>query len=506
MERLMSAAAAKETDRRSIQEVGIPSLVLMERAACACAERVREALAGKARASVLVLAACGNNGADGLAVARMLCEQMETAVLTVGDEARATDEWKTQRQILSHLPVHFLTVSDDWQAAVCRADAVVDAFFGIGLTRAVEGVYAEVLSFVNDHAAGFRLAVDMPSGIHTDTGAVCGQAFRADETVTFGYRKPGHLLYPGRAYAGQVTCRDIGFPQAAAADTKTFVCTPTDIRLPLRDPAGNKRTFGHAALFAGSRGMAGASVFAAKAALSTGTGLVRVLAPEANREILQIAVPEAVLSVYENEPDGSQVESLLSWADAVACGPGIGTGETAGKTLEAVLRARPQRLVLDADALNLLAGHPEWRALLTPETVLTPHPGELSRLMGEPVSELLKDPVGSARRAAEQFGCIVAAKNACTVTALPDGRVFLNETGSDALAKGGSGDVLTGLIAGLLAAGVQPEQAAVWGVCLHGEAGAQAGRLKGPRACSPMDVIGELGNLLKERGTENAGQ
>ena len=496
MERIVTAAMARETDRRSIEEIGIPSLVLMERAAEACAERVREAMAGKSRPNVLVLSGTGNNGADGLAVARMVCEEADTRCLVLGNEEKATAEWKTQRQILSHLPVGFLDAESDWQEALREADVIVDAVFGIGLCRDVTGVFAEVLKLAGGTEA-HRISVDIPSGIHTDTGQVCGTAFAAHETVTFGSRKPGHLLYPGRAYAGRVTVRDIGFPGCAYPPSSLSVCRSEDVILPARDPAGNKKTFGTVLLFAGSPGMAGASVFAAKAALAAGTGLVRVLAPEGNRVILQTLVPDAVMSLYGDCPDEPLITALLRWADVVACGPGIGTGEAAERTLEMILKGRPPRLVLDADALNLLARHPEWIPLLTPDTILTPHPGELSRLTGRPVQELLADPIASAGEAARRYGCIVVCKNACTVTALPDGEVFLNETGSDALAKGGSGDVLAGLMAGLLAAGLTARDAAVFSVRLHGEAGEKAGEEIGARACGPLDVIRELSYILK---------
>ncbi|MCI7275414.1 MAG: NAD(P)H-hydrate dehydratase [Cuneatibacter sp.] len=499
---LVTAAQMKQIDQVSIKAVGIPSVVLMERAALAVTERALHFLKKQPQVAISVVVGTGNNGADGLAVARMLAEHgYAPRAYYLGNPERATEEWRLQASILEKLKIPLLPVSEGFLAEYDKkkGDAlIIDAIFGIGLARAVEGVYRQTIEVINARSA-YVISVDVPSGIDTDTGAVWGTAVRADETVTFGFSKIGCVLYPGAAYAGKVTVAQIGFaPMAAAmAGPSVFTMSESDVRLPQRRRDSNKGTFGRVLLVAGQKNMAGAACFAAKAILATGAGLVRILTREENRPIVQTLVPEAVLTTWEEVPSEEEIAEMTAWADVIAIGPGLGCGEESALLLERILKRRTEGMVLDADALNLLAQHEALRQMLWSSDILTPHMGELARLLGSSISELKKDLIRTAKEAAGSFGAICVCKDAVTVIAEPSGRVFVNTTGNEGMATGGSGDVLTGVIAGMLAAGAEKVRAAEWGVYLHGAAGDAAKKRYGSRSMGPQQIIEGLEEIIK---------
>ena len=505
---LVTAAQMKQIDQTSIKEVGIPSVVLMERAALAVTDRALQFLEENPQAQILVITATGNNGADGLAVARMLAERnFAPRVYYLGNPERATEEWKLQASILEKLKIPVLPVAEGFWAEYDKKKGemlVIDAMFGIGLARPVEGMYRDVIEAVNRSGA-YVISVDVPSGIDTDTGAVWGAAVRADETVTFGFSKIGCVLYPGAVYAGKVTVAQIGFaPMAAAiAAPSVFTMSKQDVHLPARRRDGNKGTFGRVLLVAGQKNMAGAVCFAAKAILATGAGLVRILTREENRQIVQTLVPEAVLTTWETVPSSEEIREMVEWADVIAAGPGLGCGDDAAKLLERLLEQRTDGIVLDADALNLLAQHETLRKRLLKSDILTPHMGELARLLGCSIADLKKDPVQTAKRAAEELGVICVCKDAVTAIAEPSGRVFLNTTGNEGMATGGSGDVLTGVIAGMLAAGMDAVRAAEYGVLLHGAAGDAAKETYGSRSMGPQQIIEGLTEIMRAQDAQD---
>ena len=476
MKYLVTAQEMKQYDKNTIEYLGIPGPVLMERAALAAEEFLKERFAAvKERTKVLIFAGMGNNGGDGLALARLLAADGYTvAVRCVGDPEKATEQWKRQWQTLQHFPVQ-----TDSNTQTDEYNVIVDAIFGVGLSRPVEGSYAEAVEQMNA-AKGFKLALDIPSGICSDTGRVLGCAFRADATVTFGFCKRGLFLYPGAEYAGQIRCADVGIGSESFLGQlpEMYTYERHSVKLPVRDPAGNKGTFGKALLIAGSNGMAGAAVLAARAAYRTGAGMVKVITAEENRQIIQQGIPEALYGSYR------QLAESLLWADVIAIGPGIGREEQAIQCLKTVVERSRKPLLLDADALNLLSEEngkvpaeqlrsqgAEGRVIL-----LTPHVGELSRLLGRTITECKEDLPSCGRMLAEHFHGIAVAKDARTVVCREEGPCYLNTTGNSGMATAGSGDVLTGTILGLLAQGMEAQQAAVTGVYLHGLAGELAAR------------------------------
>ncbi len=478
----------KQIDKDTIDRIGIPSLVLMERAALAAADEVQRLHSSPAR--VLSVCGTGNNGADGIAAARILkARGYDVTVLLAGNLDHASPEHQIQQQIARNLDIP-MTEYRDFVPGSC--DVIVDAVFGIGLGRDLEGEYRELLEMLSEKRrleAAKVVAVDIPSGIHADTGAVMGTAITADTTVTFGYLKTGLLLYPGRSYAGNVVVADIGFSRTSLsrAGWDGMVLEPADRRrIPERRADGNKGTFGKLLVIAGSAGMSGAAYLSALAAYRAGAGLVKVLTVPENRMILQTQLPEAIVETYdqaeirpycETESGGSfraSLEKQCDWADAIVLGPGLGQEAYVEYLVEAVLSHAYVPIVLDADGLNTVAAHPYLTRYFTENIIITPHMGEMARLCACSAAELKADPVRAAREYSGRYGAVCVMKDAATVTADKDGNVYLNPSGCSAMAKAGSGDVLAGTIAGLLARGMECADAAAFGVYLHGLAGEAA--------------------------------
>lgn len=500
MRYLVSAAEMKRYDSNTTEKTGIPACVLMERAALGALDVIDRHFGEEAAkktensGSVLIMAGMGNNGGDGLALARLLAErQYNVEVWCVGERGKASTQWLQQEKILKNYPVRIL------QEPSCRSyDVLVDALFGVGLSREIIGEFALAVAQYNE-IEGFKLALDLPSGIHSDSGKIMGCAARADLTVTFGFCKRGLVLYPGCQYAGKVKVAKIGISEISFYGEKPQIFAydeGAEELLPKRKADGNKGTFGKILLVAGSRNMAGAAVLSARAAYRMGAGMVKVATPEENRVILQQAVPEALLETGED-----LLESLKQWASVAAVGPGLGKNERAKRLFSQVIEECSLPLVVDADGLNLLAESPALLDSLGRQgaagrkIVLTPHVGELSRLTGVSVSLLKSDLPEAGQKLAERIHGVVVAKDARTFICGENMPVCLNLTGNSGMATAGSGDVLTGMIAGLLGQGVGAYEAASVGVYLHGMAGDGAAARLGEHSCMAGDIVEELAGL-----------
>ena len=379
MRYLVNGEEMKIYDRNTMETYRVPSPVLMERAALAAAGEIVKRLPKSAR--VLIVCGSGNNGGDGYAVARLLLqEHCEVTVVCAADTTRQTKENQLQKEIWQAYGGEILSQIPEQGAY----DAVVDAVFGVGLSRGVEGGYADLLTRMNE-LSSFKIALDIPSGISSDNGAVLGTAFRADLTVTFAFEKTGTVLWPGNEYAGEVVVKDIGIDERSFLGRIPAVAAFEDVDLaglPARTAHSNKGSFGKLLVIAGSVGMAGAACLCAEAAYICGCGLVRIVTPEENRTILQTKLPEAVLTTYSSA-EGLETAGLaeaIGWADAVVCGPGLGTSDVARAIVETVLREAFVPVLLDADALNLIARDTGVLRQVQGEVVVTPHLGEMSRL------------------------------------------------------------------------------------------------------------------------------
>ncbi|MCD8347433.1 MAG: NAD(P)H-hydrate dehydratase [Lachnospiraceae bacterium] len=499
MEVLLNAKQMKACDERTIS-LGIPSMVLMERAALAVVEEMEKAALDLSK--VLVVCGSGNNGGDGFAVARLLSGRGQMAVCFVGKETSMTKETALQRHICENFGLKISSNFPDGEYTT-----IVDAMLGIGLSRAVEGRYAEVIEWINAQPAKV-VAVDIPSGVSADGQGVFGTAVRADLTVTFAARKLGQILYPGAAYCGRLICRDIGIP-VSAVPPRIFTYTKQDlIRLPKRVPASHKGTYGKVLLIAGSEGMSGAATLAARAAFRSGCGMVRVFTPSCNRTVIQTVIPEAMVTTWEpGEEKLRLLEKALAWSDVVGIGPGLGTSEDAGELLRFCLEHCDRPLVIDADGLNLLSAYlsaqtSTTETFLLPDflrgkVILTPHIGEMGRLAGMDCKAIAADLIGTAQQFALRHKVICVLKDARTVVS--DGKqTYLNTSGNDGMAVAGSGDVLTGVICGLLAQGMPVFDAAALGVYLHGLAGDLARAELGAHGMMAGEIADSVGKVLKE--------
>lgn len=442
---ILTAEGARDADSRAIKS-GFSSMVLMERAALSVLRVIDHEQLPTDR--VLIAAGMGNNGGDGIAVARLLYERgLKPLIFMFGDPKRMSGDTRAQMNLLSQYdPVFTDQIPRD-------RTLIIDALFGTGLHRPVEGEAADVVRAINE-ADAVRLAVDIASGISSDTGCVLGTAVKADYTVTFSFAKRGHFFYPGSSYTGKLITEPIGITDLhieRGEALRSF--EEADLAgIFTRDESGNKGTFGKLLVIAGSREIFGAAYLAATAAGHTGVGMVKVFTEETNRAPLAASFPEALITTYrEGESAEDQLDAAADWADAVLIGPGLGTGETAEQILRHVIGRGKLPLVMDADALNLMAVHPDWWEDLTVPCVITPHVAEMSRISGTPIGTIKSDPVGEAKRFAKRHGVVCVLKDARTVIASPGGTAYLNTAGNSALAKAGSGDVLAGILAGLMA-------------------------------------------------------
>ena len=466
MHPLVTAAQMREFDRHTIDVVGVPSLSLMETAGRAVA-----AEAEQHGDHFVVVAGTGNNGADGVVAARSLVARgLHAVVVVIGDEAKLSADARaclpTCKDVSWGLPAL------DRALASYPHAVLVDALFGTGLSRAIEGNAAVAIERMNAHETPI-VAVDVPSGLDADRGVPTGPVVRATATVTFGFAKRGLYAAPGFLFAGKVVVADIGIAASLAAGVETRLLDETILAsFRARDPLGHKGTHGHVLLIAGSVGKIGASLLAGMAALRAGAGLVTLATPLSAQARVEGKLPELMTFGYPGaDPEGGHgldvaraVSALvveLHGKRVVAIGPGVSTAPAFAEVSEKVVYAAVAEgiaVVLDADGLNHLAHRPSMLAGRpgSGTVVLTPHPGEAARLLGKKVSDIEADRYGAARALSEKYDAIVALKGARTLIAAPGGRIFLCAAGGPVLGVGGTGDVLTGAVAALLANGKAP--------------------------------------------------
>jgi ADP-dependent NAD(P)H-hydrate dehydratase / NAD(P)H-hydrate epimerase len=482
--KILDGDQSARLDRLSIQKHGIPAARLMARASMACVKPLDRRLRAKSR--IVIVAGPGNNGGDGLAMAEPLAKLGHAVTVFCLGQA---EKYSREARAYYDRAKNFLQPPSKLAKNLNQADAVVDAIFGIGLKRPIRGATANVLRAMN-RAKAFKLAVDMPSGVSADTGEVLGEAFRADLTVTFETPKRGQLLPPAWDYVGDLEIAPIGLSRRELQAMKSEAEWVDDGRvaafLKPRRRGANKGKSGKVWILAGSRRMPGAGYLAARSALRAGAGLVTWALPEEAYSRIDLRYAEVMLFPFQNF---SELKSKLNESSAVAVGPGWGRGAEAGEFLESWLRQPRPPSVFDADALNLLAERKAAMKALKPTDILTPHWKEMSRLTGVAISEIAKRPWALAREFARRHRCILVLKGYRSLVATPAGRLYVNSTGGPNLATGGSGDVLSGLIAALIAQGLAPEQAAVAGVFIHGRAGDLLAEKKGDRGTLASDLM-----------------
>jgi len=511
--KVVTAKEMQELDRLASERYGIPTGQLMERAGEQLLAALTAHCAPLADKRIVIIAGKGNNGGDGLVLARLLHRQ-QVAVDTylAADEAALRGLPREQLERLKQAGGR-LHDRARWEAATLRqavaaADVIVDALLGTGLTAPVDGLYAELIDLMNRAGAPI-VAVDLPSGINADTGGVMGRAVRARLTVTFALPKLGLLLYPGAEHAGRVIVGDIGIPQEAAGQLAitTEQITPGLIGRALapRAPQQHKGAFGHLLVVAGSVGKTGAAALCALGALRAGLGLVTIAVPRSLNPILEGLVMEAMTAPVA-ETTGQTIASkalntlaaLAQGKEAVALGPGLSLHPETQTVIRKLLPKLTCPVVLDADGLNAIAGHEAVVAKQRAPVVLTPHPGEMGRLLGCSADRVEQDRPAAAREAAARYRAWVVLKGAHTLLAAPDGRLWINTTGNPGMATGGTGDLLTGIIGSFLAQSLPLPDAAAAALYLHGLAGDLAARQTGEASLIAGDLLSALPSAFRQ--------
>jgi len=485
--KFVTGAEIRTIDQKAIEKYGIPSIALMENAGSEVARQIGCILGDLCNKKIAIFAGKGNNGGDGYVVARHLYNQgAKVKVFLIGSKTDISGDALVNLQIISSMGIDVTEVVNDgdWdklKIAITFTDCMVDALVGTGFTGQLGGNMAQVVESINK-SNKVVIAIDVPSGVDADTGQVVGIAVKANHTITFSLPKQGLLLYPGATYAGDVCVVDIGIPRMLLVDgnIKQNIITSTSVGelFIKRSPNLHKGNCGKVFLVAGSKGLTGAAALAADAALRAGAGLVTLGIGESLHNIMENKLTEVMTSPLREVLPGtigqSAVEEILKIAsnsDIVAIGPGLGRHEGTMTAVRQVIKEIEKPLVIDADALCALVDYTHILAEAKAVPVVTPHPGEMARLLGLTADEVNQDRVYIARQTAMEWGSIVVLKGARTLVAFPDGEVYINITGNAGMATGGTGDVLTGVIGGLMAQGLSSHEAALVGVYIHGLAG-----------------------------------
>ena len=494
MQLWVNAAQMKAADQYTIQKLEVPSLELMEHAAQACVQVLEDEKVDLSH--VCVVCGSGNNGGDGFAIARILQNnRYSVETFCVGNPEHYTEETQEQMHRLQECGgkiTYGMPQEDSYSV-------IIDAVFGVGLSRKVEGRYRQVIEQMN-RMRGTKFAVDIPSGLSATTGCILGCAFKADYTVTFQLKKIGLELSQGRTMAGRVIVPDIGISTDSICEDQEIVRTAgKDIyrkMLPDRPEDSNKGTYGRLLVIAGSKGMAGAAYLNAHAAYMTGAGLVRIYTSSDNRAILQTLLPEAIITTYE-EYNKEELLSLLTWADSVCIGSGLGMSRLSEKILKTVIEYVKVPCLIDADGLNLLAENKNYlNQMAERRFVITPHMKEMSRLTGISVEELKADRIQILKDFISRYRITCVLKDSRTLIASEEKGIRMNLTGNSAMAKAGSGDVLAGVISGWMVQGKEAEDAAELGTYIHGLSGDLAKFEKGVYSVMARDLIEYISKAL----------
>ncbi len=503
---VLRAEEMSSVDRHAIETLGIPGAVLMEQAGQAVADVCLQRLPEPAAATVVVVCGRGNNGGDGFVVARRLADAVrDVHVVLLADVEQVKGDALLNLQIWQRLGHQVEPLNEQTEALLARADLIVDAMLGTGARGGLREPYRTVARWINASPARV-VAVDLPTGVDANTGACDADAIRADATVTFGALKPGLIFSPGREQAGHIVVADIGFPAAAfdAVQPRTYFLDEqlASRFLPKRERTAFKNRCGQIYIIAGSAGMGGAAYLCSRAALRAGAGLVilgcaRSLAEQLEGRLIEvIKEPLAEKSGQLTEAAWPVVQERLAWADVIAAGPGLGTGRDVAAMIRRLIAEYEGILVLDADGINVLAGEADVFAHKKGDIILTPHPGEFSRLTGMAKQDILNDPIEVARKFASKYGLHLLLKGAPSVAATPEGEVFINAAGNAGMASAGMGDVLTGTIAGLAGQTRDARSALILGMFAHSRAGDLARDDLGELALNAGDVLERLARVF----------
>ncbi len=521
---LVKSREMQEMDRETIESFGIPGRVLMENAGRGTFKMIIDLFPDIKNKKVCVLCGRGNNGGDGFVVARYLMEKgIETNIFLLSSRNRLKGDARANMGLLEKLCAlknkkngknKIIQIPDrdsflEYKDRIFQNDLFVDGIFGTGLNSDVRGIFKEIIELVNESHRPV-VSIDIPSGLNADTGMPCGVSIKACATASFAFAKPGHIMYPGNKFTGKLAIIDIGIPRFIAEKRSPMInliekklvqsfFTP-------RDSQAHKGDFGHLFIIAGSLGKTGAAALASNAAMACGAGLVTLGVPESLNSVMEPQVTETMTFPLAEKKKGflsekafDKIIELSKGKTAMAIGPGMGMEKDTGNLVKKLIRTIDIPIIIDADALNLIADNPEILKEKKAPLILTPHPGEMARLTQSSSAEIQKSRLEYAKNFAVRFKVILVLKGAGTITAMPDGRAFVCTTGNSGMAAGGMGDVLTGIISGFTAQGISSEKAAIAGPYIHGICGDTLACTRGDFGFTASDIIGIIPETIHEQ-------
>jgi len=503
MLKVVTSKEMQEIDKRTMEDYGISSTILMEMAGLSVAKRVREISKDRKGTTIIVLCGSGNNGGDGLVTARLLYNQGYDVRVFLSSKP---DDLKNDARINYNVAVRFGIKVKPMKGFLLHHTPnnpdtiVIDALIGTGLNKEINEPLSDVIKKINKLTCPV-ISIDIASGISSDNGQIMGCAVKADYTVTFGLPKRGHLLFPGAEHTGRLFIEDIGFPQKLlrSDDIKVNLVGCDDVisMLPERPRYSHKGRYGHVLIIAGSRGKTGAGLMAAKACLKTGAGLVTLGVPESLMDLFQSRVTEEMTLALPDKGNGTLsikackeiIEFTRNRVNVLAIGPGLSVDDEIKRVMRSLITRTGLPLVIDADGINAMSGDRDILKKAISPVILTPHPGEMARLLNCGIEDIEKDRINTALSFAEETKTYLVLKGVPTVIATPDGEAYINPTGNPGMAKAGTGDVLTGMISAFLAQGLSPRDSAITGVYLHGLSGDMAKEIKGKYSLTASDII-----------------
>ncbi|WP_027339461.1 NAD(P)H-hydrate dehydratase [Halonatronum saccharophilum] len=510
--KLVTGQQMGEIDSYTIEEIGIGGTVLMERAGIEVAKEVIDYLDDKESSEVVVLAGKGNNGGDGFVVSRILKERgFKVKTFLIGSKDDVSGDAKVNLDILTNLGILVKDIESKedlfiLKKEVVKADLIVDGLLGTGIEGTLRGLYPRVIELVNESRA-VVVSIDIPSGVEAATGKVISCAVKAHKTITFALAKIGLILYPGADYVGELKVVDIGIPKEAInnKNLKVNLIDKAMVSKYLTPRRANthKGDYGRLLMVGGSSGMTGAASLMAQAALKMGGGLITLGVPRGINAILEVKLTEVMTYPLAEGADGfltseslKEIEDLILDRDLLAFGPGIGKGEEIGYIVEGLVKKVNKPLVIDADGLNAILSL-DLLKKRKQDTVLTPHPGELARLLGVSIQEVEEDRINVAKKFAQEYGVILLLKGARSIIASPKGDIYINPTGNAGMATGGSGDLLTGMISSLIGQGLSSLEASIVAAYLHGLAGDLGSKELTEYSLTPSDLLSYLPKAIK---------
>ncbi|AEE97027.1 bifunctional ADP-dependent NAD(P)H-hydrate dehydratase/NAD(P)H-hydrate epimerase [Mahella australiensis] len=505
------AQQMRSIDRTAIERYGIPGIVLMENAALAVVNRVMRRIQHHNDRRAAIVCGGGNNGGDGLAVARHLHQHgLNVKLYLLTNSSKFKGDAAVNFNIIKNSGVPYMQLDDEYAlhefyADIKNTDVIIDAIFGTGIKGEVTDLSADVINAINE-SSGYVISVDMPSGINSDTGEVCGCAVIADETVTFVLPKIGQIVYPGKKHVGRLSIADICIPRAAIddEDISAGYITVDDIALPVREADSHKGDYGHVLVVGGSVGFSGAPIMAAKAAMRSGAGMVTAVVPYGIYNAAAASAQEVMIKPVTDDGVGrisakalADILTLAQKADVMVIGPGMQVYDEIFCILRNIIDSIDIPIIVDADGLNAIAQQKDLLKNSKGNIILTPHPGEMSRLTGLPIGQIQCQRIDIARDFARQHNVVMVLKGAATVTACPSGWTYINSTGNAGMATAGSGDVLTGVIAAMACQYRCFDKASYIGAFIHGLAGDKAVENKGMHGLVAGDIIEMIPAAIK---------